>query len=135
MAEDYSVKLSLKDGREIVFLLEDNPRVFLDGDLFIMSAGDKEVQCSYSDVASTSFIKKVDTNIDEVSDNDIKIQISGNSLLIKGLGSGDIVSIYSISGSLAKSIRADSDGMVNVTLTESDMYIVSLKNETLKIKI
>lgn len=134
-AEEEVLKVQMKDGRSILLLLEDKPIIVLEGEQVIIKAGDQQYECSIDELATTVFETKSISSLEQLSRNEILLQRTSDGLIVSNLGAEEPVFVYSSSGQLISSVKADNEGTAKVHLLESGFYIIKFIHETIKIKI
>lgn len=126
--------VELKTGSKYSFLLADKPVVtFSSGDLVVN--GESETSYSIEGVKNFHFTESDATGIETISKDAVSIvSLDESTIQVKNIASVSIVTLVNVSGALISSSKADSEGMVNISLPQAKgVYILSVDGKSFKI--
>ncbi len=135
-AENNALLVWTKSGEKVSYLLSDRPVVSYSGDDLLLTTTEVSVAYPLGDLHKFTFDESSTTGIgDAIEDVSSSMEYRDNTLFFTSLNSGSMVWIYSTSGHLMDSGKADANGALtfSVSTYEKGMYI--LKTETLTYKI
>ena len=122
-----------KDGSKVLYALEEKPKItFTDTELVITT---KSVEIAYalSDMNLLTYENGETTGITNLHDN-ADFKLDGNAIVFSKLKAKDIVSLYSINGTLVfkKTVTVDGEYAVSLNDIETGVYVVSVNGLTYK---
>ena len=122
------------DNKQVVFHLNEIGNIYRDeAYLFFNTVGGEQIAYPYEDIVKFTFGK--DSSVDEISSERIEFSYSNNTLSAKGLKSGNKLTVYTVSGTVAASTIADSMGVARIDMSDmpKGVYIVSTNGISYKI--
>ena len=122
------------DGKEVAFRLDNGIMLSTEPDFLSIQTWDSGIiNYSYDDIIKFTFGK--DSSVDEISSERIEFSYSNNTLSAKGLKSGNKLTVYTVSGTVAASTLADSMGVARIDMSDmpKGVYIVSTNGISYKI--
>lgn len=122
-----------KDGLKVLYALEEKPKItFTDTELVITTKG-VEIAYALSDVNLLTYENGETTGITNLYD-DASFKLDGNAIVFSKLKAKDIVSLYSINGTLVfkKTVTVDGEYAVSLNDIETGVYVVSVNGLTYK---
>lgn len=125
--------VNTNEGKEIEFRFDMGPvATFEENNLVITDdAGDK-VMYDMKDVSSITF--KTISGVGEIKEGRVSVTVGKFALVAEGLEEGETVAIYTLSGSRVAEGRADSEGRVEIAVSELEkgVYIVNAPGHSFK---
>lgn len=81
-----------------------------------------------------SIIEEYETAIPQAGTDSIKVYTEQNSIIIEGAGSGNIISVYDVSGKLFKSIKV-TDNVTRIYVPVNHIYLVNIATKVFKVAL
>lgn len=122
-----------KDGSKVLYALEEKPKItFTDTELVITTKG-VEIVYALSDMNLLTYENGETTGIANLYD-DASFKLDGNAIVFSKLKAKDIVSLYSINGTLVfkKTVSQDGEYAVSLNNIETGVYVVNVNGLTYK---
>lgn len=122
-----------KDGLKVLYALEEKPKItFTDTKLVITTKG-VEIAYALSDMNLLTYENGETTGIINLY-NDASFKLDGNAIVFSKLKTKDIVSLYSVNGTLVfkKMVSQDGEYAVSLNNIEAGVYIVHVNGLTYK---
>ena len=122
-----------KDGSKVLYALEEKPKItFTDTELVITTKG-VEIAYALSDMNLLTYENGETTGITNLYD-DASFKLDGNAIVFSKLKAKDIVSLYSINGTLVfkKTVSQDGEYAVSLNNIETGVYVVNVNGLTYK---
>lgn len=122
-----------KDGSKVLYALEEKPKItFTDTELVITTKG-VEIVYALSDMNLLIYENGETTGITNLYD-DASFKLDGNAIVFSKLKAKDIVSLYSINGTLVfkKMVSQDGEYAVSLNDIETGVYIIKVNGLTYK---
>ena len=122
-----------KDGSKVLYALEEKPKItFTDTELVITTKG-VEIAYALSDMNLLTYENGETTGITNLYD-DTSFKLDGNAIVFSKLKAKDIVSLYSINGTLVfkKTVTVDGEYAVSLNDIETGVYVVNVNGLTYK---
>lgn len=129
------VNIHAKDGEVISFSLVENVVVIFDSDNIVIEMSDRQILFPLSDYVTFSF-EEISTRINSDKTNtNIICKVEGNMVKLKNLPINSIVCLYSLSGFLLDSNKADKNGTLQFDLNykKNQVILVQTANKCFKI--
>ena len=122
-----------KDGSKVLYALEEKPKItFTDTELVITT---KSVEIAYalSDMNLLTYENGETTGITNLYDDE-SFKLDGESIVFSKLKAKDIVSLYSINGTLVfkKAVTTDGEYAIPLIDMETGVYIIKVNSLTYK---
>lgn len=137
--KETNLRVLMKDGTSVYFLLKDRPIATFVGDMVKIVSSTDEAEIKRTLVDKFEFVDKVPTGIESVEEVEDEIangrfELTQNSIRVEGLAPGCVVRLYSISGQIIASAAADDNGCVTLSLDalSSGIYLVNYNEITIK---
>ena len=135
IAAEQTINLAVctKDGSKILYALEEKPKItFTETELVITTKG-IEVSYALSDMNLFTYEKGETTGITNLYDG-ASFKLDGESIVFSKLKAKDIVSLYSINGTLVfkKTVTTDGEYAVSLNDIKTGVYIIKVNGLTYK---
>lgn len=128
------VMFLFKDGTKAGFAFSSKPKITMSAEGLTLSASDKaEASYQFSDVQRYYFVADIDNDAVqtiEATDRHPVFSCANGLLTVRGMLSGERIRVVSISGAVVKASAADTDGTVQIDLSQmaSGVYIVATES-------
>ena len=137
--KETNLRVLMKDGTSVYFLLKDRPIATFVGDMVKIVSSTDEAEIKRTLVDKFEFVDKVPTGIESVEEvEDVvsrdRFEITDNAIRVEGLNPGCVVQLYSVNGLSIMSAVADESGCVTLSLDAlaSGIYLVNYNEVTIK---
>lgn len=130
-AENEGVILNQQDGTTVGFAFEQEPKLSFTATDVVIKAG--ETQVSYAMAGLKITFGETANAVESIEAADVKFNLSKDGIEAAGLKSGEVVSVYAVSGAVVATVQAGNDGKVAVSLPESGVYVVKAGKVSYKI--
>lgn len=127
--------VEMKTGEKYEFFIKEKPKMKYDGNKVTLYYADTSMEYDVRNVKKLFFNKASQTAIDNIIISDSKLTIDNQILHITELGGNEPVSLYSVTGQLFFSMKADAFGVLNIaysTLPKGN-FIIKTKYHSFKI--
>lgn len=127
--------IALADGTEEVYFLSDTPVISYSSTQMHIDAPSMSGVHEMADIREARFENRDPSGLQALHEGDFAFRYDRKRVALAGLREGEEVSLYSLSGVKALTLRADSDGRceIDVTSLPEKAYIVKSSKKTLKI--
>lgn len=124
----------LNDGNTAGFVLSEHPKITFSGDSLCVTSPTTTIEIARAAVKNFAFEKSEDNeNSIDTPNEDVSIITSENSITLKGLTNGEVVTIYGIDGKvITKSIAVDGCCTIVLDNFTSGIYLINLNTTTIK---
>lgn len=124
----------LNDGNTACFELSEHPKITFSGDSLCVVSPTTTIEIARIAVKNFTFEESEDyeTSID-TPHNDVSITTSENSITLKGLTDGEVITVYGIDGKvITKSIAVDGNCTIVLDNLSSGIYLININTTTIK---
>lgn len=123
------------DSTQILFPVLDKPVMTLNETSVNINSDSKAYSAEIADIIDFSFIGNSLNAVTSISDGNQRIEHYGNSIIIKGLATGETVSLFDLNGiAISTYISKGENLMIDLNQVPSGVYILSTKNSNYKIR-
>ena len=129
-----AVKMIPSEGKEVIFQLNDSPKVYiLTGELVIETDTDR-VDCPIGEGVKFEFIGSDETSVEEISIGVPVFKVNGNTIEASNLTPGSPVAVIDMSGKAVRKSNVSSTGHVAVNISDlpSGVYVFNSKDKNFK---
>lgn len=123
------------DNTQILFPVLDKPMITLDETTVHIKSDSKAYSAEIADIIDFSFIGNSLNAVTSISDSNKGIEHYGNSIIIKGLATGENVSLFDLKGIAIFTYTSKGENLViDLNQVPTGVYILSTKNSNYKIR-
>ncbi len=136
-AEDINaMMLHLASGKQVVYLLDENPIVAFNGDELVLTTHMNEVSYQSADVLKFTYLYVDPTGVNMVNAPQNMFSFSENGLAVTGAEPDTQIALYTVDGALVASAKTSRNGAATISLPEQSgkVYVVKTSVANFKIK-
>jgi len=130
-----SMTLWMESGKQLVYLLDDEPVVKFTGDDVVVTTTFEEIMLPAKDVLRYTLGYTDLAGVVNPVNMQVKFNIDGNKLYFYGMERDDLVEVYSIAGILIAKSNANQAGEAVVILPDDSDNIFVVKTSTANFKL
>jgi hypothetical protein len=123
--------LTYHDGDIATVNIEPDTRLRFDAENILLSSDIANLSFPISDVEK--FTYGFSAGVEPIGRDDIGVSFSGNTLSLSNLPYGSTVAVYSLNGTLVKSLRCSETASINLEPLSPDIYLLRINSLTIKI--
>ena len=123
--------LTYHDGDIATVNIEPDTRLRFDAENILLSSDIANLSFPISDVKK--FTYGFSAGVEPIGGDDIGVSFSGNTLSLSDLPDGSMVAVYSLNGTLVKSLRCTETASINLEPLSPDIYLLRINDMTIKI--
>lgn len=123
-----------KSGAKVTFQMDSQPKTLFSDNQLVIKTNTTEVSYPRESIIRYTY-ENLASGIDDAKQDGIDYDASQSKLSFAQLKAGEKVEIYSTDGSLMKSVKADKEGKLTVSLSEltKGVYVVKSSSSNFKI--
>ena len=124
-----------KDGSSFICALADRPKITYASSYYTITTNESKTELLFTDVWKITFYEDESSSVKSELANKPSISIAGDNIEVKDAGTGETISLYSVSGSLLMQVKTDNSGMATLSISSfpKGIYIIHSKITSLKI--
>lgn len=129
-ADKYYVKVTDGTGDAVYFAFDEYPQVVVSDGGVVITAGSRQVSYGADEHLSFSFTTQASTGVASVEAQALRFELGSGYISVYGLKMGETAHLYSVSGLLEASAKADANGELTMTApTEKGVHILTTSNK------
>ncbi len=134
----YSLVAWTKDGEQIAFPFEDEPRITIEDTQFVVSSLKLTMEYAITDIERFTLLEGDEaTGMESVrAESLLQTEWQRDHLSVSGMAAQSVVRVMTVGGSMVKQMRADAYGRVSLSMTDlpKGIYLVQTPTKTFKIR-